>query len=116
MIKFFKRDGRKRKLKHHHHSGSFSYDYFGLKDLITKDSKTLYVVLNKTFLTKTASIQLDKSISSFSGYKSDNYADIEDFSLGSRLPVRNQRLHKTRSSRNLSFFGKSSQANYSLEV
>ena len=116
MIKFFKRDGRKRKLRHHHHSGSFSYDYFGLKDLITKDSKTLYVVLNRTFLTKTASIQLDKSISSFSGYKSDNYADIEDFSLESRLPVRNQRLHKNRSSRNLSFFGKSSQANYSLEV
>ena len=116
MIKFFKRDARKRKLKHHHHSGSFSYDYFGLKDLITKDSKTLYVVLNKTFLTKTASFQLDKSISSLSGHESDNYADFEDFSLESRLPLRNQRLHKYRSPRNLPFFGKGSQANYSLEV
>ena len=95
MIKFFKRDGRKRKLRHHHHSGSFSYDYFRLKDLTTKDSSILYVVLNKTFLTKTASTQPDKSIPSFSGSESDNYADFgEDFSLESTLPVRNQRLYK----------------------
>ena len=78
MIKFFKRDGRKRKLRHHHHSGSFSYDYFGLKDLTTKDSKILYVVLNKTFLTKTASTQPDRSIPSFSGYELDNYAGFEE--------------------------------------
>ena len=78
MIKFFKRDGRKRKLKHHHHSGSFSYDYFGLKDLTTKDSKILYIVLNKTFLTKTASTQPDRSIPSFSGYELDNYAGFEE--------------------------------------
>ena len=77
MIKFFKRDGRERKLRHHHHSGSFSYDYFELKDPTTKDSKILYVVLNKTFLTKTASTQPDRSIPSFSGYESDNYADFE---------------------------------------
>ena len=104
--------GRKRKLRHHHHSASFSYDYFGLKDLTTKDSKILYVVLNKTFLTKTALTQPDKSIPSFSGYELDNYADFEeDFSSESTLPIRNQRLHKNKSSRNLSSFGKSSQAN-----
>ena len=78
MIKLFKRDGRKRELRHHHHSGSFSYDYFGLKDLTTKDSKILYVVLNKTFLTKTASTQPDKSIPRLSGYESDNYVDFEE--------------------------------------
>ena len=77
MIKFFKRDGRERKPRHHHHSGSFSYDYFELKDPTTKDSQILYVVLNKTFLTKTASTQPDRSIPSFSGYESDNYADFE---------------------------------------
>ena len=75
MIKFSKRHGRKRKLRHH--SESFSYDYFGLKDLTTKDSSILYVVLNQTFLTKTASTQPDKSIPSFSGYESDNYVDFE---------------------------------------
>ena len=112
MIKFFKRDGRKRKLRHHDHSGSFSFDYFGLKDLTAKDSKVLCVVLNKTFLTKTASTQSDRSIPSFSGYELDNYADFEeDFSLESTLPVRNQRLQKYKSSRNLSSFGKSSQTN-----
>ena len=79
MVKFFKRDDRKWKLRHHHHSGSFSCDYFGLKDFTTKDSKILYVVLNKTFLTKTASTQPDKSITSFSGYESDNYADFGRF-------------------------------------
>ena len=106
-IKFFKRDGTKRKLRHHHNSASFSCDYFWLKDLTTKDSKILYVVLNKIFLTKTASTQSDKSIPSFSGYESDNYADFEeDFSLESTLPVRNQRLHKNKSSRNLSSFGR----------
>ena len=110
MIKFFKRDGRKRKLRHHHHSGSFSYDYFELKDLTTKDSKILYVVLKKTFLT--ASTQPDRSIPSFSGYESDNYADFEeDFSLESTLPARNQKLQTNRNSRDLSSFGKSSQAN-----
>ena len=77
MIKFFKRDGRERKPRHHHHSGSFSYDYFELKDPTTKDSQILYVVLNKTFLKKTASTQPDRSIPSFSGYESDNYADFE---------------------------------------
>ena len=112
MIKFFKRDGRKRKLRHHHHSGSFSYDYFGIKDHTAKDSKILCVVLNKTFLTKTASNQPDKSIPSFSGYESDNYADFEeDFSLESTLPVRSQRIHKNRSLRNFSSIGKSSPAN-----
>ena len=67
MIKCFKRDGRKRKLTHHH---SRSYDYLGLKDLTAKDSKTLYVVLNRRFLTKTALTQPDKSIPSFSYYES----------------------------------------------
>ena len=44
---------------------------------------------------KTASTQPDKSIPSFSGSESDNYADFgEDFSLESTLPVRNQRLYK----------------------
>ena len=111
MIKFFKCDVRKRKLRHHHHSGSFSYDYFELKDLTTKDSKILYVVFYKTFSMKTASTQSDKSISSFSGYELDNYADFEeDFSLEPTLRDRNQRLQKNRSSRNLSSFEKSSQA------
>ena len=112
MIKFFKRDGRKRKLRHHHHSGSFSYDYFRVKDLTTKDSKILYVDLNKTFLMKITSTQPDKSVPTFSGYESDNYPGFEeDFSVESSLPVRNQRLRKNRSSRNLSSFGKTSQAN-----
>ena len=103
MIKCFKRNSRKRKLRHHRHSGSFSYDYFGIKDLTLKDKKILYVVLNETFLMKTASTQPDKSIPSFSGYESDNYADFEEaFSLELTLPVRNQRLHKNKSSRNLS--------------
>ena len=54
----------------------------------------------------------DRSIPSFSGYELDNYADFEeDFSLESTLPVRNQRLQKYKSSRNLSSFGKSSQTN-----
>ena len=84
----------------------------GLKDIATKYSKILYVALNKTFLTKTASYQPDKPIPSFSGYELDNYADFEeDFSLESTLTVRNQRLHKIKSSRNLSSFGKSSLAN-----
>ena len=30
-----------------HHSGSFSYDYFGIKDLTAKDGKILYVVLTR---------------------------------------------------------------------
>ena len=84
----------------------------GLKDIATKYSKILYVALNKTFLTKTASYQPDKPIPNFSGYELDNYADFEeDFSLESTLTVRNQRLHKIKSSRNLSSFGKSSLAN-----
>ena len=36
MIKCFKRDGRKRKLRYHHHSASFSYDYFGAKRYCNK--------------------------------------------------------------------------------
>ena len=61
---------------------------------------------------KTASTQPDRSIPSFSGYESDNYADFEeDFSLESTLPARNQKLQKNRNSRDLSSFGKSSQAN-----
>ena len=103
-ITYFKCDGRRRKLRHHHHHpGSFSYDYFELKDLTTRDSKILYVVFYKILSTKTASTQSDKSIPSFSGYELDNYADFEeDFSLEPTLRDRNQRLQKNRSSRNLS--------------
>ena len=112
MIKVFKRVCRKRKLRHHHHSATFSYHYFGLNGLTTKDSKISYVILNKKFLTRTASTQLDKSNPSFSGYEMDNYADSEEDLLSeTTLPVRNQILHKNKSSRNLSSFGKSSQPN-----
>ena len=77
-----------------------------------KNSKNLYVVLDKTFLTKTASTWPGKTILSFSGYESDNHADFEeDLSLESMLPVRNQRLHKNKISSNLPSFRKSSQAN-----
>ena len=78
MIKVFKRVCRKRKLRHHYHSATFSYHYFRLNDLTIIDSKISYVILNETFLTKTASTQFDKSNPSFSCYDLDNYVDFEE--------------------------------------
>ena len=48
-VTFFRRVGKKRKFCKHVASDNFQYDAHGLKAISTKDSKSLYIILNQPF-------------------------------------------------------------------
>lgn len=93
---FLKRDGRRKKYSVHVHGENFKYDAISLKDLKTKDSKTVYIVfknkISNSNLNTTKQSRKTKRISTALTIEDSNLSSDDDNLLNVSPFISNSRL------------------------